>query len=80
MEDRIYWGWPQQQGVLLFARSEPTGSEYEAIHDITTSKLIFLRSEYVKEVKKGENYSSRVLVLFNDKEMNAGNWKERLVY
>lgn len=64
-------------------------SEYEAIHEITadeiafgrvTGKITFIRSEYVHEVKQGENYSSRVLVLFNGEEMNAGQWKEGLEY
>lgn len=64
-------------------------NEYEAIHDITaeqitfgrvTGKIIFIRSEYVKEVKKSDQYSSRVLVLYNDEEMTAGNWKEGLNY
>lgn len=64
-------------------------NEYEAIHDITaeqitfgrvTGKITFIREEYVMEVKKSENYSTRVLVLYNGEEMNAGQWKEGLSY
>ena len=62
-------------------------SEYEAVHDITadqisfgrvTGKITFIRSEYVQELKKDPEHTSRVLVLYNGEEMNAGTWREGL--
>ena len=64
-------------------------NEYESIHNITadqisfgrvTGKITFIRSEFVKEVKKSENFSSRVLVLYNDIEENSGMWLDDFDY
>ena len=64
-------------------------NEYEAIHDITaeqitfgrvTGKIVFVRSEYVKNVTKDTNSSSRLLVLSNDIEVHSGSWKDGLKY
>lgn len=64
-------------------------SQYESVHDITadqitfgrvTGKIVFIREEYVLEVKKDETSSSRLLILDNDIEVHAGTWKEGLNY
>lgn len=64
-------------------------SEYEAIHDITaeqisfgrvTGKIVFIRAEYVKEVRKDPDSISRQLILTNGEEMHSGTWREGLDY
>lgn len=69
--------------------SKNVENEYEVIHNITadqisfgrvTGKITFIRSEFVKEVKKAENSSSRVLVLYNDEEEYSGMWLDDFDY
>lgn len=69
--------------------SKDVKNEYEKIHDITADqisfgrvagKIVFLREEYVSEVKKDDDSISRIIVLKNGEEIHSSTWREGMDY
>ena len=62
---------------------------YEYVHDITAEQIsfgrvagsiTFIRAEYVQDVYKDPDSSSRRILLTNGEELYAGTWKEDVVF
>lgn len=63
--------------------------DYEYIHEITadqisfgrvTGSVTFIRAEFVEDVYKAEDSSSRRILLTSGKELYAGTWKEGILF